>query len=138
MNILSTRRKPAPCPIVAPARVHSESGHTAVGSITHAVVEASDAFLHATQLEHSHDHHHFGTGLRAGIGALALARGGKALLTDSGIQAKLEGLASVGLGVASGASLFHTGASTFVSNIGQGVRGLAETALGAYQINHSI
>jgi len=141
MNILSTRRRPTPCPTRAPERHRLESGdkgHSPVGSITHAAVEATDALLHATHLTHSHtpELSHLGEGLRAGVGALALARGTQALLNGKGIHAKLEGMASLGLGVASTASLFHSGAAATVTTAAQSVRGLSEVALGGYQLYH--
>lgn len=133
MKILSTRVQPRPCPQIAPEREHNEGGHSAFGSATHAAIEATDAFLHTTHHLESFSPQ-LGSGLRAGVGALALARGGKALLRDHGIQAKLEGMASVGLGVASAASLLHGNMAHHISTVGQSVRGLSETALGAYQI----
>ena len=141
MNILSTRLRPTPCPTRAPERHRLESedeGHSSVGSVTHAAVEATDAFLHATHLTHSHtpELSHLGQGLRAGVGALSLARGTHALLNGKGVHAKLEGMASLSLGVASTASLFHSGAAATVATAAQSLRGLSEVALGGYQLYH--
>lgn len=98
----------------------------------YAGAEFADAFLHYSHLEHQHPTTH--QGMRFAIGAVAAAHAVHSF-TEEGLEAQMEGLASVGLAVSSFAGTVPGGGALMVA--GQSLRGLAETALGIEQLSHS-
>ena len=116
-------------PPVPPTGPEKSAGAVRLG---YAGAEFADAFLHYGHLEHQHPATHHG--LRLAIGAVAAAHAVHSF-TEDGLEARLEGLASVGLGVASISGAVPGCAVLIVA--GQGLRGVAETVLGIEQLSHS-
>ena len=111
--------------------------------LTEATVEIPEVLLGLSGLQQSTSS--LGDTLRSGVSLMALANASHAFQHGEGVMGKIEGLSSLGLAVAGGASvldgqttLLRDGPQSNLGRVGEGVHGLCEVALGTHEMMESI